>query len=143
MGYNSQRHMEVAVKEKWDLRVNQIFPSPQNSVKRAPEKSKGPIQAKLSSTNPPLISWPSVWPRLGGGKAPTAFESQDCIQPFRGNRVSTFPQPSWLPVRQLVRKLLQTHTDIWRVYPLEKQNLPTKPVQSAKVRELIKTGLDH
>lgn len=101
-------------------------------MKGAPEKSKGPIQAKLSSTNPPLISWLSVWPRPGGGRAPSASESQHCIQPFRGNRVSTFPQPSWLPGGQLVRKLLQTHTDIWRVYPLGKQNLPSKACSKCK-----------
>lgn len=130
--YNSQRHMGLAVKEIWDLSVNQFFPSLQNSVKGAPEKSKGPIQAKLSSTNTPLISWLSVWPRPGGGRAPTASESQHCSQPFRGNRVSTFPQPSWLPVRQLVRKLLQTHTDIWRVYPLAKQNLSSKACSKCK-----------
>lgn len=74
--------------------------------------------------------------------APTASEGQDCIQPVPiGNGVSTFPRYAWLPVSQLVRKFLQPDTDIFSFHLLEKQKLPPKPFQSARMQDLIKTGL--
>lgn len=138
MGHHSQRQMGMAIRENWDLRVNKIFPPPQNSVNRAPVKSKQPIQAKPSRKK-------STFDVLTEHLAPAWWwqTSHSLQEPgphpaLLGNPVSTFPPCARLPVSQLVRRFLQTDTDTLIFLSIRKTKPPPKACSGHKG-----TGPDH